>query len=46
MGETTIYISEDGFAPMEVAIEGYVTADRNIYQDRVNNVMQMINAAA
>lgn len=46
MGVTMLYVSEDGFQEQEVTLEGYVTQDRNVYQDRVNNVMQMVNAAA
>lgn len=46
MGATSLYVDENGFVEQEITLEGYVTADRNIYQDRVNNVMQMVNAAA
>lgn len=46
MGSTNLYVDENGFAEQEVTLEGYVTQDRNVYQDRVNNVMQMVNAAA
>lgn len=42
-GSTTLYISYKGWNELSVTLSGYVKEDRDIYSERINAVMGLLN---